>query len=161
MNVRDDVVFSNKYTLINTLFDRLDDYSKIGNTLYLLYAHYGSTYGSIDSDEYEGALFPKRLFDADFEADMYGVSEKGAPRGAGKQHLVDSDNQSFDTVFDDPALATVRIFIENILDQINETPIWNLVDLIHQDDAWLDAYANDENHDIDNDKIINEYIQRI
>ena len=77
------LVFEDKDFLVKFLYTLFETPSriKIQKTLYLLFAFYGATYGSIESsnsdedNEFSGQEYPKYLFDAQFEAWKYGPVE--------------------------------------------------------------------------------------
>lgn len=153
-----DYVFENTDDLVNYLYYLLDNPSqiKIQKTIYLLYAFYGASYGSIQNEKDEEFLgnYPKELFNAKFEAWRYGPVENSV---YGKQKngcyhpvkIIDIDSEEEQNIIN---------FIHNICNQTNGMDDFSLVDRTHQDNCWLDVYQEETQHiKMDNETIIEEY----
>ena len=104
------LVFEDKDFLVKFLYTLFETPSriKIQKTLYLLFAFYGATYGSIESsnsdedNEFSGQEYPKYLFDAQFEAWKYGPVENEiyAREKRGQYEGVSLSNAEIDSFFD-------------------------------------------------------------
>ena len=70
------VFFDDKAELVNHILSKIDINSsiRVQKVLYLLYAYYGAIYGSLEQEKSyeEFETYPKRLFNANFEAWQYG-----------------------------------------------------------------------------------------
>lgn len=164
-----DVVFNDKDFLVNFLYSLLDNPTKIKvqKTLYLLYAFYGATYGNLNAEgeenEFSNHSYPKRLFNANFEALRYGPveSEVYANEKSGRYSAQNLATEDVDTFFNTSEMRNIREFIENIASQTNNIDDFSLVDRTHQDNVWLNKYKEGERHiQMDNDEIVQEYIKR-
>lgn len=141
---------------------------RLQKTLYLLYAYYGSTYGQLEKEEdpekYEvnsevEVNYPKELFPAEFEAWKYGpvifdvyVKDKNS-----EYELVEflpefEPNEAYE--------EDVLLFLDDIIEQINDMSDFTLVDRTHQDKAWKETYKpNTYRTKMNNEDIIREYVE--
>lgn len=153
-----DVFFSDKKILVNHILSKIEINSSIRvlKILYLLYAYYGATYGSLKYDDDEFEKYPSRLFDADFEAWQYGPvdcevwSDYKHDKFVKKEFLGNTSQEK-----------DVILFINDLITQMNEVNDFGLVERTHQDTSWSNVYRAGENHiKMDNDKIVEEYIEK-
>lgn len=153
-----DVFFSDKKILVNHILSKIEINSSIRvlKVLYLLYAYYGATYGSLKYDDDEFEKYPSRLFDADFEAWQYGPvdcevwSDYKYDKFVKKEFLGNTSQEK-----------DVILFINDLITQMNEVNDFGLVERTHQDTSWSNVYRVDEKHiKMDNDKIVEEYIEK-
>ncbi|WP_157456217.1 Panacea domain-containing protein [Carnobacterium maltaromaticum] len=133
---------------------------KLQKSLYLLYAFYGATYGSIGNDtETDMSLnYPKRLVNVKFEAWQYGP----VVREVYTKHKNDGYKNCEDTfkAISNEEKDAVK-FIDELFMQIDEISDFGLVDRTHQDDSWKDAYATgSKTAPIDNEKLVKEYLEK-
>ncbi|MDT2904151.1 type II toxin-antitoxin system antitoxin SocA domain-containing protein [Lactococcus lactis] len=153
-----DVFFSDKKILVNHILSKIEITSSIRvlKVLYLLYAYYGATYGSLKYDDDEFEKYPSRLFDADFEAWQYGPvdcevwSDYKYDKFEKKEFLGNTSQEK-----------DVILFINDLITQMNEVNDFGLVERTHQDTSWSNVYRVGEKHiKMDNDKIVEEYIEK-
>lgn len=161
----DNVVFNDVKVLVKHLFSLDNTISpiKLQKSLYFLFAYYGATYGSIGEDISrddkieETTIYPKYLFDANFEAWKYGpvIYEVYS-----KNKSVGYQAESF--IPENPQEAEVISYINETFQQLNEISDFGLVERSHLDEAWKDPYAKYEldhtsSQSMDSDSIIEEY----
>lgn len=165
------LVFEDKDFLVKFLYTLFETPSriKIQKTLYLLFAFYGATYGSIESsnsdeeNEFSGQEYPKYLFDAQFEAWRYGPVENEiyAREKGGQYEGVSLSDAEIDSFFDTIEKKNIKAFIENIVSQAKQIDDFSLVERTHQDESWREVYKEGQNHiPMDKDAIIKEYTQK-
>ncbi|MDT1997221.1 DUF4065 domain-containing protein [Carnobacterium divergens] len=133
---------------------------KIQKSLYLLYAFYGATYGSINSNEETDMSmnYPKELVDVKFEAWQYGP----VVREVYLKH-----KSGFYTDLEDTFQATSKEevdalkFIDELFMQIDQISDFGLVDRTHQDASWKEAYkTGSRTAPINNKKLVEEYLEK-
>ena len=137
---------------------------KLQKSLYLLYAFYGATYGSIVSnDETDMSMnYPKELVDVKFEAWEYGP----VVREVYFKHK-HGEYQSYEDTFEaktDEEKDALK-FIDELFGQIDEISDFGLVDRTHQDDSWKNAFATGtgigiNTGQIDNKNLVEEYKEK-
>lgn len=156
----DTVFFKDKTTLVNHILSRIDINSsiRIQKVLYLLYAYYGAIYGSLEQEESfeEFEAYPRRLFEADFEAWQYGPVDSEV-WSSYKYDMYKVEEYDAKT----PQEKNVILFLDDLINQTNEINDFGLVDRTHQDRVWVNAYKPNEKHiKMSGDSIIEEYKER-
>lgn len=163
-------VFQNKADLVNHLFAKLEkpSSSKIQKTLYLLFAFYGATYGRLKADpsnELETVNYPTYLFEPNFEAWRYGPVDPEVQAAMNKQAYepfvsdipniihegLELEDKAFANVLDPSEVRNIRLFIDNIIEQTDNTDDFTLIGRVCEDDTWTSVVKGDGNC---NDKII-------
>lgn len=159
------VVFKNLEVLVKHLFSLEQNLSpiKLQKSLYFLFAYYGATYGSIgkdlsnDNKIEETTVYPKYLFNANFEAWKYGpviheVYSKNKDNGyeAEKYEPVDSKE------------TEVLSYLNETFKQLNEISDFGLVERSHLDKSWKEPYSQYKEGEttsqgMNSDSIIEEY----
>lgn len=139
---------------------------RLQKTLYLLYAYYGATYGSLDTEnEQESEIeinYPNELFDASFQAWKYGPVIYDVYTKDKENYYNDNLESLPEFKINEDYEKDVLLFIDELLEQINEMSDFTLVDRTHQDDSWKIPYYENEGElgiPMDNNKIIDEYIK--
>lgn len=171
-NNMEEVVFTDKYFLVKLLYKLLEKPSKlkIQKTLYLLFAFYSATYGNLQNDneddnDFSEQSYPENLFSANFEAWKYGPVEIDVYKclenvSCSKMDLTDD---AIDNFFNTIELKNVKLFIENIVNQVNCVDDFTLIYRVREDSSWSNVYspATDASHlSMDNSSIVNEYIEK-
>lgn len=133
---------------------------RIQKNLYFLFAYYGATYGQMNSENEEvgfseGGSFPQYLFNADFQAWKFGpvIDEV-------YYHFKDEKYSPNEWIPQTPEEKMVSEFINNLLSQFESVGDFGLVERSHQDKAWIDAYEKGYNQTIDNNFLVNEYVEK-
>ena len=147
-NNMEEVVFTDKYFLVKLLYKLLEKPSKvkIQKTLYLLFACY-----------------PENLFSASFEAWKYGPVEIDVYDNLKNVIYLEEDlnDDVIDDFFNTAELKNVKLFIENIVNQVNNIDDFTLIIRVREDSSWSNVYSPDASHlSMDNSSIVNEYIEK-
>jgi hypothetical protein len=156
----DTVFFNNKTALVNHILFKIDIDSsiRVQKLLYLLYAYYGATYGSINNQEgfEEFETYPARLFKANFEAWQYGPVDSDVWRDYKRDEYKPVEYNT-----ETAQEKNVILFLNDLIEQTNEINDFGLVERTHQDKVWSDNYKDGQKHiSIDSDSIIREYRER-
>lgn len=158
-------VFQNKTDLINHLFAKLEKPSciKIQKTLYLLFAFYGATYGQLKttSSELETVNYPAYLFEPHFEAWQYGPVDLDVHESIYQKVYegLELKDEAFDKALEPSEVRNIRLFIDDIIKQTNDTDDFTLIGRVCEDDAWV-SVINSNNKTMDPQAIINEYVAK-
>lgn len=128
---------------------------KLQKGLYFLFAFYINTY-SVESEteviETEN-IFPKYLFQADFEAWTYGPVIRDV-------YLKFKEKQYTPRQFQfSEKDKEIEIFVKDAMKMIIEKSDFALVDRVQEDIAWQKAYRNQHSNIINIKDIENEYLQ--
>ena len=145
-------VFSDVLDLAGYVKSKLDNPTpiKIQKALYFLWAFYAATYGNIDYSaknpsefNLQAEPYPKFLFAPDFAAGKYGPVIKRVYLACQNQQLEKLNLKAVQQqiTLDKLARNEVILFVNNLLDQINDINDFGLVQRTHQDQAWKEAYA--------------------
>lgn len=150
--------FKNMDNLVEHILFQFPEISpvKLQKGLYFLFAFYINTYSvepQTDIIEREN-IFPKYLFNADFEAWTYGPvirdvylkfkNKEYTPR----QYLFSKENKE------------IELFIKDVMEMILKKSDFALVDRVHEDLAWQKAYQNKNSNIINIKDIEDEYLQK-
>lgn len=156
-------VFQNKADLVNHLLAKLEkpSSSKIQKTLYLLFAFYGATYGRLKADpsnELETVNYPTYLFEPNFEAWCYGPVDPEVQAAMNKQAYegLELKDEAFDKALEPSEVRNIRLFIDDIIKQTNDTDDFTLIGRVCEDDAWV-SVAKSDDKTMDPQTIISEY----
>ena len=158
-----DFAFPNKDVLVNHIYNKLDNPTllKVQKSLYLLWAYYSATYGSLthDKDEESDMMdYPKDLFKPDFEAWRYGPVDRQV-YAEQKQNKFSKNGEAF--LPSNEVEKDILLFVDDLLEDINGINDFGLVERTHQDHAWKDVYKEGETGiKMDASKIKSEYIIR-
>lgn len=133
---------------------------RLQKTLYFCFAFWGGFVrkGKILQDDNKKEIdvtdYEEYLFDARFEAWVYGpvipeIYHENKLENYYKENLIDDE--------------FVKEYIDDLLEDINSVSDFRLVDISHQDQAWIRNFDyNEENHsnEIHKEDIIDEYVQK-
>lgn len=140
-----------EYTFV---FDKVDDLIaymkkeckyltplKLQKGLYFLFAYYTQSYGKEKVDDEDSELitfdYPTFLFPAQFEAWKYGPVIREVYENNKNDMYEDTFNEDF---FNDPIKHEIKLFIDDMLEELMNTSDFNLVDRSHEDDVWKEAF---------------------
>ena len=160
-------VFDNVIDLAGYAKNRLENPTplKIQKTLYFLWAFYSATYGNIqhstdDQSEFDlqDGAYPPELFEPDFEAWRYGpvINKVYAAYKGDKIKKLNSNEIQDKISTGESEKREVLLFINNLVDQINEVNDFGLVQKAIKDSAWKDAYLADRK--MNPEKIKDDYV---
>ena len=116
---------------------------KLQKGLYFLFAYYTQFYGNKlemadGSSEQDFSEYPKYLFDEDFEAWRYGPVIKEVYF---KNREGDYTDNYTESIFESEQGHEIKLFIDDLLEDLMTTSDFNLVDRSHEDQSWVEAYA--------------------
>lgn len=159
-------VFQNKADLANHLLAKLEKPSciKIQKTLYLLFAYYGATYGQLKVDpssELETVNYPTYLFEPHFEAWQYGPVDLDV-HGFIYQKVYEGlelKDEAFAETLEPSEVRNIRLFIDDIIKQTNDTDDFTLIGRVCEDDAWV-SVAKSNDKAMNPQAIVNEYMTK-
>ncbi|MDN6291284.1 MAG: DUF4065 domain-containing protein [Tetragenococcus koreensis] len=139
---------------------------RLQKTLYLLYAYYGATYGQLDTENGQDSEvevdYPDELFDASFEAWKYGPVIYSVYKKDKENYYDDNLEKLPKFEINKNYEKDVLLFIDELLDQINEMSDFTLVDRTHQDNSWKVPYNKNKGQyaiPMSNSEIIDEYVK--
>ncbi|MDW4319777.1 hypothetical protein AST07_01320 [Staphylococcus saprophyticus] len=154
--------------LIKYLFAKYGKLSplKLQKGLYFLFAYYGGTYGN--SGKFEAEIdykLPEFLFPAQFLAWDYGPVIE--------EVYYKNKNEDYDCHVNSPSTLSeineayfnenntnheVKLFIDELFDEVISTSDFSLVDRSHEDKAWKNAYGKGRNIEMPINEIVEEYL---
>lgn len=167
--------FNDVNELIAYLYTKVPSLSpvKLQKGLYFLYAYYSAMYGikhnedleSVETTECAGTAeceynLPEELFPAEFEAWNYGpvIRSVYEDRKLGEDKYQELASKfDADLFFKDDNSKEVKSFIDDLFSQISEASDFSLVDRVHEDKAWENAFTQGKATIISNQAIIDEY----
>lgn len=152
-------VFNQTEQLIRYLLERDESISQVRlhKTLYLLYAVYGGTYGSLEENSEIEKPYPKELFDAVFEAWKYGPVIHEVFINKKNGHYDNLDNlKPFEPETEQQ--KDILVFINELLNQIDQMSDFTLIDRTQQDQTWKETY-NQGREIMNKEDIIAEYAE--
>lgn len=156
-------VFQNKADLVNHLFTKLEKPSsiKIQKTLYLLFALYGATYGQLKATpgELETVNYPTYLFEPNFAAWQYGPVDLDVHKTIHEKAYdpFELEDKAFAETLEPSEVRNIRQFIDNIIQQTNDTDDFTLIGRVCEDNTWV-SVASRDNKTMDPQAIVNEYV---
>ena len=144
-------VFTNKYNLVSYLYSKLDNPTnlKIQKAMYLLWAFYVGTYGSLEEDADNADSYPDYLFEPAFEAWRYGPVDSEIYASIKRKEIFNIDGQSDkyleesvteDIKNDNQKLNNIVSFLNNLVNQIDKMDDFALVARTHEDSSWTNVY---------------------
>lgn len=157
--------FDDKKELVSYIYNSLSNPTpiKLQKTLYFVWAFYAATYGNIDynvaSEFKEEETYPKYLFNAKFEAWKYGPIDSDV-YSWDKSDYIEKFKNSFSPAT--PQDREIKLFIDDIISQVDNVNDFGLVERSHRDKAYKDVYNNQESHtSMNNDEIKRDYISYV
>ncbi|RIY31157.1 hypothetical protein CKF54_07370 [Psittacicella hinzii] len=140
---------------------------QLQKALYFLYAFYvGMYYKNEEISELEGDItYPNELFEANFEAWMYGPvirSVYNHRREGSKFYQDNLDSKVYkdfiENLLKEPYGEEVLKFVDGLFAEISSRSDFSLVERSHQDYSWKDAFATNEKL-MPRESIIDEYVK--
>ena len=125
----------------------------------------GATYGQLKatSSELETVNYPAYLFEPNFEAWQYGPVDLDVHKAIheGAYNPFEPEDKAFANVLDPSEVRNIRLFIDSIIEQTNDTDDFTLIGRVCEDDAWSSVAKGDGNDKIISPKnIIDEYVAK-
>lgn len=139
--------FDNYLQLANYAQNKLTmpTFSKLQKALYFLWAEYSASYGQLED-------YPKQLFQTNFIAGKYGPTLEGF-KSDWYKHIANDVYEFNDTMLS----RDIKLFIDDLLKQIDQIDTFGLITRSWQDQAWQVAWHND-NHLMNSKLITQNYL---
>ena len=154
--MRPNYFFKNPDDLVNHILTKLPDepgYLRLNLTLYFLFAAYAAAYNPKVENPNILDEQPKFIANLNFTADQYGPQNYSI-----KEKLKNESYQPKEYPFTNREMnQNVRHFIDDILYQLKSIDDFSLVDRALDDDAWLNAYSNNNSKTISRQQMILDY----
>ncbi|WP_125589894.1 type II toxin-antitoxin system antitoxin SocA domain-containing protein [Companilactobacillus jidongensis] len=157
--------FNDKKELVSYIYNALSNPTpiKLQKTLYFLWAFYAATYGNIDynvaSEFKEEEVYPKYLFDAQFEAWKYGPVDNDVYSWNKSDSIENFDNSFVPKTVQD---KEIKLFMDDIISQVDNVNDFGLVERSHKDQAYKNVYnPNELPTDMDYNQIKKDYISYV
>ena len=154
--MRPNYFFNNPDDLVNHLLAKFPEEPgvlRLNLTLYFLFAAYAAAYNPKDEKDYDLGEQPRFVADLTFTAGPYGPYEYSV-----KEKWKNDNYQSKEFKFlDNQVEQNVKHFIDDILEQLKNVDDFSLVDRAHHDDAWFDAYYNEDSKIMSKEQMMLDY----
>ena len=148
--------FNNPDDLVNHILTKIPEEPgilRLNLTLYFLFATYAAAYNPKDDTNFNLANQPKFIADLTFTADQYGPQDYSV-----KEKLKNEYYQPKEYSFQNNQVdQNVKHFIDDILEQLKDIDDFSLLDRAVQDDAWINAYLNNDSKIMSRKDIILDY----
>ena len=154
--MRPNYFFNNSDDLVNHLLSKLPEEPgllRLNLTLYFLCAAYSAAYNPENEIEYDLGEQPRFVADLTFTADKYGPQDYSVNDKLRNEYYKPEEYKFLENQVD----QNVKHFIDNILEQLKDIDDFSLVDRAHHDDAWFDAYYNNESKIMSKEQMILDY----
>lgn len=151
------VVFKNKNDVISFINANLNNPTpmKISKSFYLIWAYYSATYGQLDE-------YPDLLCDASFLALKYGPTDEDVLKNIKSiDTLPNIDEADMTYTTNASQSKNVSLFMKNLLSQIDEIDEFGLATRTQEDDAWYSTYVEESHVKMNNEKIVEEYLNKL
>lgn len=152
--MRPNYFFNNPDDLVNHILTKLPEppgVLSLNLKLYFLFTTYAAAYNP--ENDFNLSKQQKFIADLTFTADKYGPQEYSI-----KEKLKNEYYQPKEYSFQNNQVdQNVKHFIDDLLDQIKDIDDFSLLDRAVQDDAWRNAYTNNESKIMSRDQMILDY----
>lgn len=154
--MRPNYFFNNPDELVNHILAKLPEdpgYLRLNLILYFLFASYTGVYNPENAENYELDYQPKFIADLTFTANEYEPQDYST-----KEKYKNEQYQPKEYIFGyTQTKLNVKYFLDYMLDQIKYIDDFSLVDRARQDDAWINAYLNNDYKIMSRDDMILDY----
>lgn len=154
--MRPNYFFNNPDDLVNHLLIKLPEEPgilRLNLTLYFLCAAYSAAYNPENKIEYDLGEQPQFVADLTFTADKYGPQDYSVNDKLRKEYYQPKEYKFLDNQVD----QNVNHFIDDILEQLKYVDDFSLLDRAVQDDAWLNAYTNEDSKIMSKEQMMLDY----
>lgn len=154
--MRPNYFFNNSDDLVNHLLSKLPEDTwilRLNLTLYFLFAAYAAAYNPENEIEYNLGEQPRFVADLTFTADKYGPQDYSVNNKLQNEYYHPKEYKFLDNQVD----QNVKHFIDDILGQLKDVDDFSLLDRAVQDDAWLNAYTNEDSKIMSREQMILDY----
>lgn len=154
--MRPNYFFNNSDDLINHILTKLPEEPgvlRLNLTLYFLCAAYSAAYNPENKIEYDLGEQPRFVADLTFTADKYGPQDYSINDKLRNEYYQPEEYPFTNRKVD----QNVKRFIDDILEQLKDVDDFSLIDRAVQDDAWLNAYTNEDSKIMSKEQMILDY----
>lgn len=154
--MRPNYFFKNPDDLVNHILTKLPNepgYLRLNLTLYFLFAAYAAAYNPENENKYDLGEQPRFIADFIFTADKYGPQDHSVNDKLRNEYYQPKKYPFRNHKVD----QNVKWFIVDILEQPKDVDDFSLLDRATQDDAWLNAYSNNNSKIISKQQMILDY----
>lgn len=154
--MRPNYFFNNPDDLVNHLLIKLPEEPgilRLNLTLYFLCAAYSAAYNPENKIEYDLGEQPKFIADLTFTADKYGPQDYSINDKLQNEYYQPEEYKFLDNQVD----QNVKHFIDDILEQLKDVDDFSLLDRAVQDDAWFNAYTNEDSKIMSKEQMMLDY----
>lgn len=141
--MRPNYFFNNPDDLVNHILTKLPDEPgivRLNLTLYFLFATYAEAYNPKVENPNILDEQPKFIADLVFTADPYGPQDYSVNDKLRNEYYQPEEYPFTNHEVD----QNIKLFIDNILDQLKDVDDFSLLNRAVQDEAWLNAYTNED-----------------
>lgn len=154
--MRPNYFFNNPDDLVNHLLTKFPEEPgilRLNLTLYFLCAAYSAAYNPENEIEYDLGEQPQFVTDLTFTADKYGPQDYSVNDKLRNEYYQPKEYNFLNNQVD----QNVKHFIDDILEQLKDVDDFSLLDRAVQDDAWRNAYTNNESKIMSREQMILDY----
>lgn len=154
--MRPNYFFKNPDDLVNHILTKLPDEPgvlRLNLTLYFLFTTYAAAYNPKVENTNILDEQPKFIADLIFTADHYGPQDYSINDKLRNEYYQPEEYPFQDNQVD----QNVKWFIDDILEQLKDVDDFSLLDRATQDDAWLNAYSNNNSKTMSRQQMILDY----
>ena len=154
--MRPNYFFNNPDDLVNHILSKFSEYPgilRLNLTLYFLCATYSAAYNPENKNEYDLGEQPRFVADLTFTADKYGPQDYSVNDKLRNEYYQPKEYNFLDNQVD----QNLKHFIDDILEQLKDVDDFSLLDRAVQDDAWFNAYSNEDSKIMSREQIILDY----
>ena len=154
--MRPNYFFNNPDDLVNHLLTKLPEEPgilRLNLTLYFLCAAYSAAYNPENKIEYDLGEQPRFVADLTFTANKYGPQDYSINDKLRNEYYKPEEYPFTNHEVD----QNVKLFIDDILDQLKDVDDFSLLDRAVQDDAWFNAYTNEDSKIMSKEQMMLDY----
>lgn len=154
--MRPNYFFKNPDDLVNHILTKLPNEPgilRLNLTLYFLFAAYAAAYNPKVENPNILDEQPKFIANLNFTADQYGPQNYSVNDKLRNEYYQPEEYPFQDNQVD----QNVKWFIDDILEQLKDVDDFSLLDRATQDDAWPNAYSNNNSKTMSRQQMILDY----
>ena len=154
--MRPNYFFNSPDDLVNHLLTKFPEEPgvlRLNLTLYFLFAAYAAAYNPKDNTNFDLENQLKFIANLTFTADRYCPQDYSVNDKLRNEYYQPKEYPFKNHQVD----QNVKHFIDDILDQLKNVDDFSLVDRAHHDDAWFDAYYNNESKIMSKEQMILDF----
>lgn len=154
--MRPNYFFNNPDDLVNHILSKFSEdpgILRLNLTLYFLFATYAAAYNPKVENPNISDEQPRFVADLTFTADKYGPQDYSVNDKLQNEYYQPKEYNFLDNQMD----QNVKHFIDDILEQLKDVDDFSLLDRATQDDAWFNAYSNNDSKIMSREQMLLDY----